>query len=70
MFDITTNLPNFKTVWNGVPNPAQFETALRQTILAVSGVTDILSLVIAESGGVLGYTAEILTVYGAGVING
>lgn len=70
VFDITAGLPNFETVWNGVPNPAQFETALRQTILSVTGVVDIISLTVSLVDGIAGYTAEILTAFGSGAING
>lgn len=70
VFDIERGLPDFETIWIGVPNVAQYETALRDTILRVSGVRDIISLAVSLADGVAGYTAEILTDYGTGAMNG
>lgn len=63
-------IPYFQVVWVGVPQLPQFEAALRSAWLAVEGVTDILSVSLTQSGDTLLYSAEILTVYGQGVING
>ena len=70
VFDVELGLPNFETIWNGVPNLDQYETALRDTILNVPSVVDIESLEIAATGGTVGYTARILTDFGAGAVNG
>lgn len=70
IFDVELGLPVFETIWNGVPNIPQYETALESTILAVPGVRDILSLDIAADGEAVRYTANILTDFGAGVVNG
>lgn len=70
VFDIELGLPNFETIWNGAPNVGQYESALRSAILAVPGVRDILSLEIAANADAVGYTARILTDFGAGVVNG
>lgn len=57
-------LPYFEAVWSGTPNLAIFEAALRSALLAVDGVTDITALNIAVVGGVLTYSATIVTTYG------
>lgn len=57
-------LPYFEAVWNGTPNLAVFEAALRTALLEVDGVTDITALSMVVSGGVLTYAATIVTVYG------
>lgn len=61
-------IPNFQTVWVGVPNLAQFEAYLRTALLAVEGVRNILNLTTGISNNVLSYTAVIETVYGQGEI--
>lgn len=63
-------LPYFEAVWIGVPNIPVFEAAFRAAILAVEGVTDIVSVTFGRSGDVLSYAATISTVYGTGTFNG
>lgn len=63
-------VPNFQTIWNGSPNVTQFEAYLRRQLLAVVGVTDVVSLDTNVSNNILSYTATISTIYGQGVING
>lgn len=63
-------LPNFQTVWVGSPNLAQFEAALRQTLLSVNGVTEITDLSTSVTNNTLFYTATIKTIYGMGTLNG
>jgi hypothetical protein len=67
---VTSGLPFFETIWNGVPNLAQFELALRTAIINVSEVTDIISLTFSQSANILNYVAVINTSYGQGTING
>lgn len=63
-------MPNFQTIWNGSPNVAQFEAALRRTLLQVVDVLGVTGIDVALTNNVLRYTATIITAYGEGVING
>lgn len=63
-------VPNFETIWIGVPNYAIWESFLRRVLLKVEGVTEVVSLVIAREGNLMTYTATIKTAFGQGVING
>lgn len=63
-------IPNLEAIWIGVPNYPLFELYLRNTILAVQGVTGVKSIEISVRGNVLSYTANIVTVFGAGVFSG
>ena len=69
---LATNIgiPYFQTVWNGVPNFQQFETALRQAFLSVTGVVEVVSLGVSQTGNTLNYSAVIRTVYGTGGFSG
>lgn len=67
---IKKGLPNFQTVWIGSPNYALYQSYLRNTLLAIDGVTDVKSITISIEGDVLKYTATIVTSFGIGVING
>lgn len=69
-YNLDLGIPNFDTVWNGTPNIPQFEAALRTTLLNVEGVTQIKTLTVENRSNVLIYQAEIVTVYGQGVISG
>lgn len=62
-------LPFFETVFNGVPNLAQFEASLRAAILGVANVLEITALTIALKGNALTYQATIATTYGIGTIS-
>lgn len=68
IYSAQQGIPNFETVWNGVPNMAQWEAALRNAILSIEGVVNILNLTTSLANNVLSYTAEILTIYGTGTI--
>ncbi len=70
IFAIDQGMPNFATVWNGAPNVAQFDAALRRTLLAVEGVTGVPALSVETGGGAVSYRATIQTIYGLGAING
>jgi hypothetical protein len=63
-------LPYFETVWNGVPNLIQFESAARNALLQIDGVTEVVSFKISIVDDVLVYLATIRTIYGEGAING
>lgn len=63
-------IPNFQTIWIGVPNYSLWESYLREALLNVSGVQQVLSVVIAPINNVLSYEATILTDFGTGTVNG
>src|ERR1700753_607681 len=48
----TRGLPNFETVWNGTPNLAQWEIALRAALLSVDGVIEIVSVLLDRNGDI------------------
>lgn len=71
IYSVNNGVPYFETVFSvGDPNLSQFEASLRRTILSVEGVTDITTLVITIEQSILSYQADIVTIYGAGSING
>ena len=64
-------------MWVGVPNIAQFTAALRQTFLDITGVTEVISLIISQvnntlvssqSSDMIVFQATIQTIYGTGTI--
>lgn len=63
-------IPNFETVWQGVPNIFQYEVAVRSAILSVPGVVEVVSFNSVLVGNTLQYTAVIRTIYGEGEISG
>lgn len=67
---VNEGIPYFQTVWNGMPNFQQFEAALRQAFFGVTGVIEVVSLGVSQTGNILNYTAVIRTVYGTGAISG
>lgn len=70
VFDVELGLPNFETVWNGVPNIPQWETAYRANIMAIDNVAEVVSLDTVVEDGQLKYEAVISTTFGTGVTNG
>lgn len=63
-------IPNFEVIWNGSPNTAQFDAALRAAVLAVADVVRVLALSVQNNSGVLSYQITIETIYGEGIIRG
>jgi hypothetical protein len=61
-------LPNFQTIWVGVPDYAIWETYLQNTLLDVEGVTSVQSIRLAVSNNVLSFVAEIITQFGNALI--
>jgi hypothetical protein len=57
-----------------VPNPQQFNAALRSAFLSINGVIEVISLIVIQSDpndvNSLNYNAVINTIYGTGVFNG
>lgn len=70
VLDITRGIPDFDTIWGGVPNLAQWEIAFREAITSVDGVLEITEITLDRSGDVFTFTATILTEYGEGAISG
>lgn len=67
---VNEGIPFRTTAWAGVPNALGFEAALRRRLLAVAGVTGIISLTTSRHGDRLSYVATIRTVYGIQTLNG
>lgn len=63
-------LPNFQTVWVGVPDYAIWESYLQTTILNVEGVTSVQSIRLSVQENTLSFIAEINTIYGPTSIKG
>jgi len=57
-------IPNFQVLWVGNPNIAQAENAIREALMGVDGVIDVIELSSFVSNSVLNYTAIIKTIYG------
>lgn len=70
IYAVDEGVPNFDVIWNGSPNVAQFEAALRRTLLAVENVTGVPSISTVIGAGAISYQATIQTIYGPGVLNG
>lgn len=68
IYAVDEGMPNFDVVWNGVPNPGQFEAYLRRTLLAVTDVISVDAVTIEAQGASLNYTATITTIYGSGIV--
>lgn len=62
-------VPNFETIWSSQTNVAQFEAFLRRAILSVDGVKEIADLDIDVRDNALFYTAQIVSIFGSGVIS-
>lgn len=63
---LTVNLgiPNFQSIWVGVPNYAIWKQALLQTLQNVQGVLQVTNLRMFSKNNVLSYTATISNEYG------
>jgi hypothetical protein len=69
VYDVNRGLPFFQVLWRGNPNITQFVSYLRQAILDVDGVIEVVSITTDKEDNVFSYTAEIRTIYGTGVIS-
>lgn len=63
-----TGMPNFQLIWNGAPNIAQAENALREALFGVEGVIDVPELSAFVQDNILRYSATIKSIYGQGAI--
>lgn len=68
IYAVDRGIPNFKVVWNGAPNVAQFEAALRRELLRVTDVIGVPIISAKLVGDALVYTATIQTSYGIQVL--
>lgn len=66
----SAGIPNFQTIWIGVPNYAIFSAYLKATIESVEGVIAMTNLTLSSKDNVLSYAAEINTIYGVDTLNG
>lgn len=66
---VDQGIPDFQTVWNGVPNIPQWEAAVQTTVLNTENVIQILNLTTTIANNTLNYTMTVLTTYGVGTIN-
>lgn len=69
VLDFPRGIPFETTAWAGIPDVQRYEAALRQQLLAVDGVTGIMSLVIRRAGDTLRYVAQLRTTYGPVTLN-
>lgn len=71
IYSTQNGIPNFQTIWVGVPNPGIFESYLRATLSAVDGVVAVKSIAIQINNNKLQYAAVIENKYGKEVtLNG
>ena len=63
-------IPNFQLIWNGSPNFAQAEVAIRNAILSVPNVLDVVEFEAFAQNNEFRYNATIKTTFGLGVLNG
>lgn len=67
---INQGVPNYETVWSDAANVVQFEFFVRRAITGVEGVIEVSSFSVTVEDNAVKYEAEIVTIYGSGVING
>ena len=59
----TQGLPNFQSVWIGVPNLRIWQSYLQNALQNVEGVTQVSNITITPATGKLSYQANIQTIY-------
>lgn len=69
-YHVDRGIPNFSVIWNGHPNVAQFEAALRRELMKVTDVLDVPQLSTALVGDRVVYSATIKTTFGTVPLNG
>ena len=67
---VDQGVPFFGVAFGTQPNLSQFEAVMRRRLLECPGVLQVPELSARQAGDTLGYTATIVTEFGAGVING
>lgn len=63
VFATESGIPNFQTLWVGIPNLALWKSAILNTLQGVEGVTGVNSLNLTVSGNTVSYVAQITTIY-------
>ncbi|MDE2100246.1 MAG: hypothetical protein KGL39_23550 [Patescibacteria group bacterium] len=63
-------LPNFQSLWVGVPDYQIWQSYLENTLLEVPGVSGIQSITLTKTAGVLNYIANINSIYGSTTVQG
>lgn len=66
----TQGIPNFETVWVGVPQLGIWQSYLRNALQNVNGVENVSDLTISKIDNTLVYVATIKTQFGSTQISG
>ena len=64
LFQTQLGLPMFQAIFNGVPNIATYENALRTTLAGVEGVAKVTVLQLSPVKNTFAYSATIESIYG------
>lgn len=70
LYNVNLGMPNKEVTFVGNPSVVQFETAGRLQIQRIAGVVLVKDFTARVADNAMGYTADIETIYGRGVING
>jgi len=71
VLQVDQGIPDFETIWAGVPNYSQYEASVRRALLNVDGVIEVISFTMyTDDKNGFYYTAVIRTEFGNGTING
>lgn len=70
VFKQDEGVPTAVTLWEGNPNEAAFEVAMRARLLQVDEVVAVSSFEINRVGDILKYTATLVTTEGQVIVNG
>lgn len=63
VFAQNTGIPNFQTLWVGVPDYGLWKAAILATLQGVEGVVQVNSLNLTVTGSTVSYVAQIITIY-------
>ena len=66
---VNNGIPNFQLIWNGSPNFAQAEIAIRNALLEVDNVIDVVNFDSFVIDNEFRYNATIKTNFGIGVVS-
>lgn len=69
-YHVDRGIPNFEVLWNGRPNVAQFDAALRRELSKVTDVVDVPELSTRLMGDRAVYDVTIKTNFGSVAVNG
>lgn len=68
-YHLNRGVPDFRVLWSGHPSVAQFRAAVRTEILLTTDVLRVQRINAELVGEDAVYTADIVTVFGPGVLN-